>query len=70
MKIKVKVKPNSKENNIDKINDNEYKVSLKEPAKDNMANISLIKLLSKYLNKKVKIKSGFSSKNKIIEVEE
>ena len=70
MKIKVKVKPNSKENNIDKIKDNEYKVSLKEPAKDNMANISLIKLLSKYLNKKVKIKSGFSSKNKIIEVEE
>lgn len=68
MKIKVKVKPNSKEDDIEKINDTAYIVSLKEPAKDNKANIKLIKLLGKYFKKTVKIKSGFTSRNKIVEV--
>ena len=68
MILKIKVKPNSKEQKIIKINENEYKISLKEKAEDNKANIELIKLLKKYFGKNIKIIKGLKSRNKIIEV--
>ena len=68
MIINVKVKPNSGKQEIKKISDNEYIVCLKKPAEDNKANVELCKLLQKYFKKPVKIKYGFTSKNKIIEV--
>jgi uncharacterized protein (TIGR00251 family) len=52
-----------------KISDEEkkaYKLNIKEPAKDNKANKEIIKFLTKLLGKKVKIKSGLTSKEKII----
>jgi len=70
MIIKIKVKPNSRENKLEKINDNEYHADITEKAEDNKANIELIKLLSKYFNishKNIKIKNP-SSRNKIIEI--
>lgn len=67
MKIRIKVKTNSKEQNIEKIEDF-YFVKLKSYAEEGKANLELIKLLKKYFKKKVKIKSGFTSRNKIIEV--
>jgi hypothetical protein len=70
MIIKVKVKPNSKDEKIEKISDEEYIVSVKEPAEDNKANIRLINLLSKELNvsyKDIKIKNP-TSRDKIIEI--
>ena len=68
MKIKIKVHPKSSKEEIKKINEENYEVWLKEEAKDNKANIGLLKILKKYFGKEVKIKSGFSSKNKIIEI--
>ena len=71
MNIKVKVKPNSGKQEVVKVDEGEYVVSLKKPAQDNKANIELIKLLGKELNvgsKNIKIIKGLKSKNKIIEI--
>ena len=68
MIIKVKVKPGSKEQKIEKISDNDYSISLKERAEDNKANLELLKLLKRRFNKQARIIKGFKSKNKIIEI--
>lgn len=71
-KFKVIVKPNSKENKIIEFNkdSNTYKIQIKAKPEDNKANIELIKFLSKELKKKVRIASGFRSKEKIVEIAE
>lgn len=70
MIIKVKVKPNSNAQEIIKTGENEYKISLKEKAEDNKANIKLLKLLKRYFGKEAKIVKGLKSKNKIVEIKE
>jgi len=70
MIINIKVKPNSKEERVEKISDNEYKIDVREPAKDNKANIRVINLLAKELKinyKDIKIKNP-KSRNKVVEV--
>ncbi|MFA4952852.1 MAG: DUF167 domain-containing protein [Candidatus Pacearchaeota archaeon] len=67
MKIQIRVKANSRKQEIEK-KDNFYLVYLKSPAENNKANIELLKLLKKYFKAEVKIKSGFTSRNKIIEI--
>lgn len=70
MKIYVNVKPNSKKETLEKISDNEYNADLKEPPKNNKANISLINILAKYFKKNpkdMKIKNP-KSRSKIIEI--
>ena len=66
MKIKVKVKPGSKKQEI--IKGEVWKISLKERAEKNKANIELINLLKKRF-KRVKIIKGLKSREKILEVE-
>lgn len=68
MIIKVKVKPNSKKQAITKISEKEYRVFLKSQAKEGKANVELLKLLKKYLNKSVRIKTGSNSRNKLVEI--
>jgi len=68
MKIKIKVKPNSSKEEIKKISEGDFVVWLKEKPVDNKANIKLMKLLKKYFKQDAKIISGFTSKNKIIEL--
>jgi uncharacterized protein (TIGR00251 family) len=67
MKINVKVKPSSGEHEI-KIREGVYLVKLKSRAEDNKANMELLKLLQKHFKKDVRIVSGKTSKNKIVEV--
>jgi len=70
MLIKVKVYPGSKKEEIEKINDDEYEVYLKERAEKGKANIELVKILSKEFKvsvKNIKIKNP-SSRKKIIEI--
>ncbi|MBI2043756.1 DUF167 domain-containing protein [Candidatus Pacearchaeota archaeon] len=68
MKIKVNVHTNSSQEKINKIDDHNVEVWLKEKAIDNKANIKLQKILKKYLNAEtVKIISGFTSKIKLVE---
>lgn len=69
VKIKIKLHPNSSQEKIVKINGDEMEVWIKEKPIDGKANSYLEKFLKKELGKKVKIISGFSSRNKIIEVE-
>lgn len=75
--IKIKVKTNSSEQSIEKISKeilpeeelDFYFVKLKTLPTQGEANLELIKFLSKYFKSEVKIKSGFTSKIKLIEIE-
>ncbi len=67
MKIKIKVHPNSSKQEIKKLDD-AYEVWTKKKAEDNKANIEVIKMLGKYFRKNVAIISGFTSKNKVVEL--
>ena len=68
MILKIKVHPNSSKEDIRKIDNKEFEVWLKAKPIDNKANLKLIKLLKNYFNKPAKIKSGFNSRNKTVEV--
>ncbi|MGB9715434.1 MAG: DUF167 domain-containing protein [Thermodesulfovibrionales bacterium] len=70
MKISVRVKPNMKEEKVEKAGD-VFNVYVKEPAKEGKANKAVIELLSEYFNvpkSQIVIISGFKSKQKIIEI--
>ena len=72
MKIKVKVKPGARKQEIKEISQGEFEVKLKERAEDNKANKELIHLLARYFKvgiKDIKIKSP-KSRVKLIEVKE
>ena len=66
MKLRIKVKPNSKEQRIEDKGDYSL-VKLKSVAKGGKANEELLKVLIKEFGKQFKIKSGFTSRNKIVE---
>jgi len=71
MIIKAKITPNSKEEKIEKISENEYKIKVKEPAEDNKANTRLINILAKEFGvnyKSISIKNP-ASRDKMIEIE-
>jgi len=70
MIINIKVKPNSGKQEIKKITDNEFVVNVKSSASEGKANMELLKLLTKFFKKKIKIKSGLNSRKKIIEIGE
>ena len=70
MKIQVKVRPNSKTEEVSREGDN-FIVKVKEPPKEGRANQAVIKLLAHHFGisqSQVRITSGFKSKNKVIEV--
>lgn len=68
VKIKVKLHPNSSQEKIEKINDDEYEMWIKEKPVDGKANIELIKTLKKHFKRDVVIVSGFNSRKKIVEI--
>ena len=68
----VKVKPNSKQQQIIEEDDGSLTIRLKSPPVDGKANEELIKLLSKKFSvpkSDVRIKSGASSRQKLIEID-
>ncbi|MFB2935988.1 DUF167 domain-containing protein [Aerosakkonemataceae cyanobacterium BLCC-F154] len=72
MKKQVKVKPNSKQQNIQEQADGSLIVHLKSPPVDGKANEELIKLLAKKFNvsqSQITIKSGLSSRTKLVEID-
>ena len=69
MRIKVEVKPNSKEESLIKLSDREYLAKVREPAEKGKANVALLKLLKKQFKGQVKIIRGFSDRDKIIEID-
>jgi uncharacterized protein (TIGR00251 family) len=72
MKIQVKVKPNSKTEEVSQEGDN-FIVKVKEPPKEGKANQAVIKLLAEHFSvpqSQVRILSGFRSRNKVVDVAE
>jgi|AntAceMinimDraft_17_1070374.scaffolds.fasta_scaffold207519_2 uncharacterized protein (TIGR00251 family) len=69
MILKVKVKTNSKKQDIEKIDDVKYIAHIKSLPENGKANSELIKLFSKFFKGKAKILKGKTSKNKLIKIE-
>jgi len=70
-KIFVKVKAGAKSESVRKIGENCYVVSVKEPPVEGKANAAVTKLLAEHFDKsvsQVRITSGRTAKNKIVEV--
>ncbi|MFA5127698.1 MAG: DUF167 domain-containing protein [Patescibacteria group bacterium] len=71
MRYSIHVIPRSSKNLITEMGDGTLKIKLTAAPVDNEANIKLVKLLSEHFDvakSKIKIVSGLTSKNKIIEV--
>lgn len=71
--IQVKVKPNAKQQKLEIQEDGSYLVSLKSPPTEGKANRELIEVLAKHFQvprSRVSIRSGLSSRIKIVAIEE
>ena len=71
MKINVKAKPSAREEKVEKIDENNFVVSVTEPPEKGKANNAIKNALAIYFktgSSRVKIVSGYSSRNKIIEI--
>ncbi len=70
MKIAVKVKPRSRSEEVSREGDS-YVVKVKEPPVEGRANRAVLRLLAEHLGvseSRLRVVSGFSSRNKVIEV--
>jgi len=70
VKVQVKVKPNSKTEELAQEGDS-FIARVKAPPKEGKANQAVIKLLAQHFNvprNQVRILSGFKSRNKVIEI--
>ena len=71
MRFNVKVKPGSKKNSVEKIDDEHMVVRVKEKAIEGRANDAVIAQLSEYFNiprGRIKVIVGLKSRNKIIDI--
>ena len=71
MKIFVKAKPGAKEEKVEKVDDLNYTVSVKEPPIKGKANEAIRNALAVYFktgSSCVKIVAGHTSRNKIVEI--
>ena len=64
--LEIKVNVNKKKTEI--VSFNPFILNVKEKAEKNKANLEIIKFLSKYFGKRVRILKGFKSKRKIIDL--
>lgn len=71
MKIFVKARPGAREESVEKIDENHFVISVKEPPVRGMANNAIIRALADYFNvpvASVKMISGYSSRQKMFEI--
>lgn len=72
MYIKVKVTPDAKKEKLEQESEDLFKISVKEKAKQNMANERVRELLARHfavIKNKVRIISGHRSPSKIISID-
>ncbi len=72
MKIFINVKTGARENEVQKLEENEYKISVKERPVQGKANQAVIKILSKHFKvpqSNIWIKAGHTTKSKIVEID-
>jgi len=73
MYIKVRVKPNSKKEDVEKKSEESFIISVKEPAERNLANKRVLELLSSKLKislNHIRIISGHHTPNKLVSIKE
>jgi hypothetical protein len=71
MRIFIKAKPSAREEKVEKIDEQNYVVSVKEPPIKGKANEAIRNALAVYFktgSSRVKIVSGYSSRNKVVEI--
>jgi hypothetical protein len=71
MKITVRVKPNSKQDRVDKTGDNEFVVRVREKALEGRANKAVVDILSDRFNipkTNIRIIKGLKSRTKIFDI--
>lgn len=71
MEIFIKAKPAAKEDKVEKISENTFAVSVKEPPVEGRANVAIEKALAEYFGvppARARIISGHTSRNKIAEI--
>ena len=71
MKILVKVKPNSKVEKVERIEENEFVVSTNAPPTEGQANRAVVEAIADYFKiakSRVRIVLGQTSKTKILEI--
>jgi uncharacterized protein YggU (UPF0235/DUF167 family) len=70
MYIHIRVLANQKEESVEKIAENKYKIKIKQKAQKNMANARILEILSQIYNtKKIRIISGQHSPSKLVSVD-
>jgi len=72
MKISIKVKPNARERRVEETGPNQFRVSVKSPARENKANEEVVELLAEHFDlskSRVSIVSGRKSSQKIVRIE-
>lgn len=72
MRINVKARPGAREEKVEKIDEQNFVVSVKELPEKGKANQAIRNALAVYFktaSARVKIISGYSSRNKVIEIE-
>ena len=71
MRISVRVKPNARKNEVKKVDEKHYLVSVTAPPVDGKANTGVIELLSEYFGKaksRIVILKGTSGREKLVEI--
>jgi len=71
MKIFIKTKSNSKKESIKKLSETNFEICVKEPPVKGKANAAIVKALARYFGvppSTVKITSGHTSRQKIVEI--
>ena len=72
MKISVKVKANAKQEKVEKLNDREFAVWVREEAMEGKANKALVGILSEYFDvakTRISILKGKKNKNKLVNIQ-
>lgn len=71
MKIKVKVKPNARENSVKQLDDGSYEVKVSVPPEKGKANEKVVELLAKHFKipkSHIKIIKGETGREKAVEI--
>ncbi len=70
MYIKVKITANSRKEVVERVNEDQYRISVKEKAENNNANRRILEIMhDNYPNSAIRIISGHYSPSKILSIE-
>lgn len=69
MYLKIKVVPDAREEKIEKLKEDEYRIWTKMPAENNLANTRILEIIrNEYPGQSVRLVSGHHSPSKIVSV--